>query len=80
MIDLWLALLVMTLIGILLFIISCLICRRLNLLGKRIFAVITIASLVCFDVWLLDSRQILQLLPFQASLVYGNFLIPLAAI
>jgi len=80
MIDLWLAMLVMTLIGAFLFSISYLICSKLKLLGKRIFAAIIVAVLVCFDVWLLDSRQILQLLPFQATIVYGNFIIPLAAL
>ncbi|MCP4713227.1 MAG: hypothetical protein GY869_31740 [Planctomycetes bacterium] len=78
--DLYLALFVMTLIGILLFIPSYLISKKLKLLGKRIFAAITIAALVCFDIWLLDSRLILQCLPFQAAIVYGNLLIPLAAI
>ena len=80
MIDLWLALIIMTLIGILLFIISYLICSNLKLRGKRIFAAIIVALIVGFSVWLLDSRLILQLLPFQATIVYGNFLIPLAAI
>ena len=80
MIDLWLALIIMTLIGVLLFIVSCLICSKLKLLGKRIFAAIIVALIVSFSVWLLDSRLILQLLPFQAAIVYGNFLIPLAAI
>ena len=80
MIDLWFALIIMTLIGILLFIISYLICSNLKLRGKRIFAAIIVAFIVGFSVWLLDSLLILQLLPFQATIVYGNFLIPLAAV
>ncbi|MHC4757790.1 MAG: cysteine peptidase family C39 domain-containing protein [Planctomycetota bacterium] len=78
--DIWIALAVMIIISILFFLFSCRIARRLSKTSVFIFAAVTTLCIVLFAKFLLDSRWILVLLPFQASVIYGNFLGPLSAI
>ena len=78
--DLYLALLIMTLIGISLFLVTFWFCRKLKLKALRLFAAIVVAFIIGFDLWLLDSRLILRFVPFQAAIVCANFLIPLSAV
>ena len=80
MLDLWLALILMTLMGMGLFLVTHRLCGKLKLWGLGILATMFIALTVGFGVWLLDSRWVLKILPFQEVIVYGNLLIPFSAL
>ena len=79
MLDLWLALAIMTGVSIVIFFCVCRLCREISRWARRIFASLVIAAIIVFSLWLIDSRWILQILPLQAAIIYGNFLIPLSA-
>ena len=75
MIDIWIAILVMTFLGTFFFWSANHIYGYLNKLSKGTFIVLLIAVIV-FHMWILeDSVWIIRSLPFQAVVVYGNLFI-----
>jgi len=78
--DLWFALIVMLVISVSLFLFSCWFVRKLQLKGGLIFASGVTLCIVLFGKFLLDSRWILFVMPFQAAVIYSNFLPLLSAL
>ncbi|MHC4156810.1 MAG: cysteine peptidase family C39 domain-containing protein [Planctomycetota bacterium] len=78
--DLWLAAAVMTAVSIGLFFLICRLVGKLSRRARLAFAAIVTAAIAVFSLLLLDSCRLLALLPFQAAIIYANFLLPLSAI
>lgn len=78
--DLWLSAVVMTAASIVLFLLACRLASKLSGKARLVFAAIATAAIAIFSLLLLDSRWFLVILPFQAAIIYANFLLPLAAI
>jgi len=78
--DLLLAVVVMAAISTALFFLVYRVAGKLSARAKLALAAIVTVTIAVFSLLLLDSRRLLVILPFQAAIIYANFLLPLSAI
>jgi hypothetical protein len=70
----------MVVVSAALFSLACRLVGKLSRRARLAFAAIITAAIAIFSLFLLDSRRLLVILPFQAAIIYANFLLPLSAI
>ncbi len=78
--DIIFALALMVFISLIVFLFACFLCRKLGIKTRTWLVGIVIVLTILFRVYYFDSTLILKLLPFDNTIIYGNFTVPLAAI
>lgn len=70
----------MTAMSVTLFLLACRLIAKCSSRAKQVSALIVTGCIVLFASVLLDSAWLLMVLPFQAAIIYANWLVPLAAV